>query len=361
MDMMRRGSAKIANILHLPWRHHAGHLPWHCHIELLLAAAIVFASTSAARADRLRQSGMIPPLAASSADVSPGGLRLQASALTVMRPSPAFGSPASAPLSGLAPGLQCRQAIRGAEQAARIPDQLLAAIGRIESGRSDAAGVVHPWPWTINAEGVGSYFQTKAEALAAVRALQARGVKSIDVGCMQVNLMYHPEAFASLEQAFDPAANAAYAARFLNQLLVQTGSWTKATAYYHSATPGLGDNYQRKVAAVLPDEQKRLLDAPAPAPGGNVWSINAFSASAWSAGGIARPAAASAAQAAPTGNGGFMLANRVDQARMLPMAAGAVGRGLDAYRAMTIPVSGAVPVRVSARGALQMPGRAPLL
>jgi len=61
-----------------------------------------------------------------------------------------------------------------------------------------------PWPWTINAEGQGPYFATRAEAISAVQRLQEQGVRSIDVGCMQVNLLHHPQAFATMEQAFDP-------------------------------------------------------------------------------------------------------------------------------------------------------------
>ena len=106
----------------------------------------------------------------------------------------------------------------------------------------------------MNAEGQGFFYDTKAEAVAAVRGMQARGVRSIDVGCMQVNLMHHPDAFASLDVAFDPQANAAYAARFLKELYAQTGDWTKAAALYHSATPDLGADYQRKVLAVWPEE-----------------------------------------------------------------------------------------------------------
>ena len=64
--------------------------------------------------------------------------------------------------------------------------------------------------------------------------------------------MYHPNAFALLDQAFDPVANANYAARFLTELYGQTHSWNQATARYHSATPELGADYQRKVAAALP-------------------------------------------------------------------------------------------------------------
>ena len=100
----------------------------------------------------------------------------------------------------------------------RLPLRLLGAIAEVESGRPDSAGKVRPWPWTINVEGRGEFFASKQQAIDAVRAVQAQGVRSIDVGCMQVNLMHHPNAFASLDAAFDPTANALYAARFLNTL-----------------------------------------------------------------------------------------------------------------------------------------------
>jgi hypothetical protein len=144
----------------------------------------------------------------------------------------------------------CRSAVAAAESGRRVPDGFLAAIARVESGRADpSSGTVSAWPWTVNAEGMGAYYGTKEEAVAAVRALQARGVRSIDVGCLQVNLMHHPEAFASLEQAFDPLANAAYAADFLVSLFTQTGSWPLAAAAYHSQTPTLGAAYQKRVLA----------------------------------------------------------------------------------------------------------------
>ncbi len=155
--------------------------------------------------------------------------------------------------------LQCRQAVAMAERAAGVPPRLMAAIARVESGRADGQGGVHPWPWTINVEGAGYVYASKAEAIAAVRGFQARGARSIDVGCMQVNLMYHPAAFASQDEAFDPMANARYAAKFLGELFGQARDWTKATAMYHSATPALGETYQRKVLALLTDEERRGL------------------------------------------------------------------------------------------------------
>ena len=148
------------------------------------------------------------------------------------------------------PATLCEHAIGNAEATGHTPPGMLAAIAQVESGRPDPqAGRMRPWPWPIDADGVGQFFATKAQAVAAVAALQARGVRSIDVGCMQINLMYHPDAFASLGQAFDPAFNTAYAVRFLNLLYRRNASWPKSIAAYHSETPQIADGYQRRVFA----------------------------------------------------------------------------------------------------------------
>jgi hypothetical protein len=252
-----------------------------------------------------------------------------------------------AAIEATTPERLCAPAVHAAEQAAAIPEQLMAAIARVESGRPDAQGVVRPWPWTINAEGNGQYFATKAEAVAAVRALQARGVRSIDVGCMQVNLFHHPDAFATLDLAFDPATNAAYAARFLRELLAQTGSWARATAAYHSFTPELGEDYRRRVAAAWPEEQRRahLAEAAAPGAGGNVWTVNAFTTNAWNT--HTNPALEGSGQPIHPGTGqpvgGSLLAVGAPPARILPLAqnsaGGVTGRGLEAYRAAPVPLA----------------------
>ncbi len=148
------------------------------------------------------------------------------------------------------PSRFCEVAIAGAERSAGLPARMMTAIALTESGRLDAvAGRVRPWPWTINAEGAGQYFATREQAVAAVRALRQAGVRSIDVGCMQVNLMHHPNAFASIEDGFDPAANAAYAARFLTTLFSTHGHWHRAIGAYHSLTPARGNAYLDLVLA----------------------------------------------------------------------------------------------------------------
>ncbi len=212
----------------------------------------------------------------------------------------------------------CRQATRVAGKAAAVPDHLLSAIARIESGRADGSGGTAPWPWSINVEGVDHVYDSKAAAIAGVLAFQAQGIRSIDVGCMQVNLAYHPNAFSGLEQAFDPVANANYAARFLVQLRDQTGSWDNAVAAYHSATPERGGPYRRKVMAALPEEQRIASLTPSPIAG--------LPASPGATGG---------------GGGGTMLSNDAVHARILPLAANAPpGRDLGAYRNSPIPVTG---------------------
>jgi len=193
-------------------------------------------------------------------------------------------------------GALCRTAIAAAEEDRRVPDAFLSAIARVESGRP-LAGMVVPWPWTINAEGVGSFFATKTDAIAAVEALQARGVRSIDVGCLQVNLLQHPDAFTSLDQAFDPHANARYAADLLKSLFVQVGSWPLAAAAYHSQTPMIGAAYQRQVLAAwaVPDrpggagaraqtQVPEAAKAPSTAPGAAFGRQAQFVASAPEAG-----------------------------------------------------------------------------
>jgi len=150
----------------------------------------------------------------------------------------------------------CRETIGHAERIKGIPTHLMQSVAIAESGRYDQQHkAVLAWPWTINAEGDGKYFPTKAAAIAEVRRLQARGVQSIDVGCMQINLKHHPSAFANLETAFDPGHNIAYGAEFLRGRYEATRSWNTAVAHYHSATPERGEPYRDRVLAIWQKQQ----------------------------------------------------------------------------------------------------------
>ena len=105
----------------------------------------------------------------------------------------------------------CNAAIASAERRSSMPKRVMSTIALVESGRTIGKQVV-PWPWSINVGGVGYYYASKDEAIDAVRRFTAAGQRSIDVGCMQINLVAHPTAFDSLDNAFEPAVNAEYAA-----------------------------------------------------------------------------------------------------------------------------------------------------
>src|SRR5581483_7425522 len=114
-------------------------------------------------------------------------------------------------------------------------------------------------------------FDSAAAAITAVQGFQSGGVRSIDVGCFQINLLHHPAAFASLAAAFDPAANATAAAQFLSDLHQRSGDWAAAVALYHSALPERGEPYRARVFAEWQGGgvSIRLPRAPRPAlPGG---------------------------------------------------------------------------------------------
>jgi Transglycosylase SLT domain len=181
----------------------------------------------------------------------------------------AWSSAALAEPPGAGVNVDCTAAIATAERASDIPSGLLAAIAHVESGRPDPGpGAVQSWPWTIDVGGDGRFFATKAEAIAATAALQEQGIASIDVGCLQVNLAFHPTAFANLQEAFDPLANALYAARFLRLLFSQSGDWPAAVAAYHSQTSEVGAVYQGKVLSVwTPPASAAPPPADSPHPG----------------------------------------------------------------------------------------------
>ncbi len=168
--------------------------------------------------------------------------------LLLFSASVALASPPPAGAETMRAFATCERATARWERITEIPSGLLQAISLAESGRwSKTDKRVRAWPWTVTSGGPGSYFATKAEAMAEVRRLQARGVENIDVGCMQVNMQYHGHHFDSVEHAMDPDINVAYAARFLGELHQNADSWAVAAGHYHSMTPERTAYYRGKV------------------------------------------------------------------------------------------------------------------
>ncbi|MDA8050690.1 MAG: lytic transglycosylase domain-containing protein [Rhodospirillales bacterium] len=249
-----------------------------------------------------------------------------------------LGAPAQAAaavplLLPVEPGQLCSAAIVAAEQNFAIPSGLLSAIGQVESGRRDPlTGSFLPWPWTVDANGDGHFYASKKEVIAAVRAFQAGGIRSIDVGCMQINLLHHPHAFTSLEQAFDPPSNAAYGARFLRKLYAETGSWSEAAAYYHSTTPALAVAYERKVMAAWPASLREAAGVPATLPLGSLTPPPMLAM---------RVIPPTPAMTGPFAGrlGALMLANHGVVTNSSPVAGGFVHHGLAWYRAAPVMIA----------------------
>lgn len=136
----------------------------------------------------------------------------------------------------------CIQAADAASRAEGVPLSVLLAIALNESGRR-RDGAFRPWPWTVNMEGAGHWFDSPDQALAYAEREFARGATSFDIGCFQINYRWHGQHFASIQAMFDPMTNATYAARYLRELYAEQGSWEKAAGAYHSRTPEFAEPY----------------------------------------------------------------------------------------------------------------------
>ena len=137
----------------------------------------------------------------------------------------------------------CELAAQKAAQASGVPEDILRTISRLETGRK-SEGRFGPWPWTVNMEGKGVWFESDDAARAYVYKHFKRGARSFDVGCFQINYRWHHQEFTSLEEMFDPLIGAHYAAKFLKTWHRELGSWEAAAGAYHSRAPRHANRYK---------------------------------------------------------------------------------------------------------------------
>lgn len=158
----------------------------------------------------------------------------------------------------------CYGAIDRATSKMGTPKDVMLAISLTETGKRIGTHV-QPWPWTVNMEGKGFWFKTRKEALDFVRKRFSQGARSFDVGCFQINYKWHHQHFRSIEDMFDPVINATYAAKFLNTLFAEKGTWSAAAGAYHSRTPKFAtrysarfDRYRARLAGEAPSARDAL-------------------------------------------------------------------------------------------------------
>ena len=143
----------------------------------------------------------------------------------------------------------CSETAGKIEKELGLPAHILTAVSLAETGRSGPNRQVETWPWTVHDGTKGYYLGSLQEAVDFVRDIRSGGARSVDVGCMQVNLKHHPRAFTSVSQGFDAEANIRYAGSYLKALALDSGSWEEAIAKYHTQNPGLDLDYAPRVLA----------------------------------------------------------------------------------------------------------------
>lgn len=169
----------------------------------------------------------------------------------------------------------CEDAARYASENTGVPLSVLRAVALAETGQTKFdRNNYSSWPWTVQSGQKGHWFANQTEAIEFVQSLMAAQTTNIDIGCFQINMRWHGQAFQSVEDMFSPRGNALYAARFLQELHSQTGDWRAAVGRYHSRDDDRAEAYvqrlERLYEAHLAGEAASFSSAPAreikPAP-----------------------------------------------------------------------------------------------
>lgn len=122
----------------------------------------------------------------------------------------------------------CPELIANAEARRQIPRGLLMAIAVTESGLNGT-----PNPFAMNIAGRAYHAKNTSEMSQIITANKKRGITSIDVGCMQINLKYHEDNFQSYKQLLNSATNVEYGASYLIKLAREQNSWREGVMDYH--------------------------------------------------------------------------------------------------------------------------------
>ncbi len=142
----------------------------------------------------------------------------------------------------------------------KIPPAVLYGVALAESGQRIKKGVFKPWPWTLNVAGVPRRYATRKAAYQGLAYYLHKGIKSIDIGFMQVNWRYHRKKLGSPWQALDPFHNIRTAATILQEEYKNTGVWKTAIGRYHS--PGQKSDQKKRALNYANRVMKYIKRAP---------------------------------------------------------------------------------------------------
>lgn len=132
-----------------------------------------------------------------------------------------------------------------------IDPLLLYAVALKESRKWNGKYSSTPWPWTLNIGG-GMRFDTKEEASKELEKHIKLGKKNIDVGMMQINLIYNRHRVNNPHDLLDPETNIRVAAEILAENIKRgNGDIYVAVGSYFSSIPSRGRAYAEHVLSMF--------------------------------------------------------------------------------------------------------------
>lgn len=120
-------------------------------------------------------------------------------------------------------GPQIADMVKQASVKHNVPEELLLAIVRIESGGN---------AYAVYGGKSSHQCRTKDEAITRINDLHNRNIRNVNIGAMQINLKYHSH--QGVDSLLDPKHNIDYGARYLKKLYARFRSWEKAVGYFHA-------------------------------------------------------------------------------------------------------------------------------
>jgi hypothetical protein len=142
----------------------------------------------------------------------------------------------------------CEDSAQFASKDTGVPLSVLRAVALAETGQTKFdKNDYSAWPWTVQSGQKGHWFPDKSTAIQFVQSLMAAQTTNIDIGCFQINIRWHGQAFQNLEDMFSPRSNALYAAKFLQELYSETGDWRTAVGRYHSRDGDRAEAYVQRL------------------------------------------------------------------------------------------------------------------
>ena len=129
---------------------------------------------------------------------------------------------------------------------------ILYAVALVESARINAR-LAAPWPWALNRQGRPIIPSSRLEARGILNEALNKGIRSIDVGLMQVNVRWNGHRVHRPDDLLDPETNIRVGADVLTEAIDSApGDLALGIGRYHTGWRNDADAYRygRRVLAI---------------------------------------------------------------------------------------------------------------